>query len=254
MTINGIDIAIYGAKQLRVEPGYSSISNDSEWMAGALSPLLLPPSTGFKKRKVFVVVHGEDRQDIWTKSQKLVAALLKPSNVALDGFKNRFRCVLGNAEQVEMSINRWHEARLELIGYEYGPTRTLGYNLKADSDTSDIIMNKGTLITPVRLELTTDNAGVLLFSMKGMFKNRFNDIYDSMGASTIFPFDRIVIDGETGKITKSKFDSVNSYPAFDDLSHIYELPRLQPGENKVLIRNLSHYDYHLGITFQERFL
>lgn len=254
MTINGIDIAIYGAKQFQVEPGYSSISNESEWAAGMTSPLLLPSSNGFKKIKVSVVVHGEDRQDIWRKSQKLVAALLKPSNVVLDNFKNRFRCVLSNAEQVEMAINRWHKATLELIGYEYGATRTLSYNLKADSDTKDMIMNNGTLITPVRLELTTDNAGVLLFRMEGMFKNRFNTSYDSMGAGTTFPFNRIVIDGETGRITKSKFDSGMSYPAFDDLNDIYELPRLQPGENNVLIQNLSHYNYHLGITFQERFL
>lgn len=125
MTINGIDISVYNARQWRVTSAKRQISNESEMLDGFSVPVLVRPVLGLKEWKVDIDVHGETRADIWANCSKILRLFEGIATVRLDGFEDRiFEMTLSGVEHSEYGErkDRWAVLSLSLAGYEHGPT------------------------------------------------------------------------------------------------------------------------------------
>ena len=240
MTIDGIDSLIeYGAEQWNVTPGFCSIKNESEWMAGAIQPLMLPGTVGLKKYKVSVMIRGSSRQEIWENGSRLVARLMKPSVIRLNDFDNNFMFVLSNASQAESSIRRWHKATLEFVGYEYGNEVSTTY-----INTKSITMtNEGNMESPCILEIVP-TLGKTQLAITGLVRDLFTGEDKPIKISGLTKDKAIMIDSDTGLITES---GVNK---FEDVE-LYELPSLLPGENKI---TLNQSDINITIKYKPMYI
>lgn len=237
MTIDGVDIAKYQARQWNVQPGFCEMSNQSEWITGALSPFMLDNTTGFKTMKVSVTIRGSTRQEIWKNAGDLVASLLAPREIKLDGFDHKFFMCLKNATQAEQSLKRWHKTTLELIGYEYGEeiaTTTMAKEL--------LITNEGSLKTPAIIEITP-LIGLVSVTITGIVRDALTGEDKPVVISKLTKGKKIIIDGESGLITEA---SANKFPDSD----IWDLPSLQPGANRITINQ----DVTLTVRYKPRFI
>lgn len=238
MRIDGKDISVYGAKQHTVEMNYGEISNKSEWVEGCNAPIMVSGKTGFKKIKVTVVLKGASRNEIWENGSKLVAKLINPVIVELDGFKNKYFVYLKNVSQAEQSIQRWHKATLELIGYEFGNQITI-----MASDTTFQIMNEGTLEAPAILELTPA-IGKVSMVISGIVRDTVTREDKPVIIRNLTKDKTIIIDGEKGLVTEegeNKFLDVE----------LFDFPSLLPGINEIVT---DQKDVAVVVKYKPRYL
>lgn len=223
MTVDGIDVKeVYGIEQWNVSPAYASISNESEWTAGAALPFMVEGTAGLKTIKVTVMVSGTSRDEIWKKAEAFVAKLLRPCQIRLDGFEHCFYMFLKNATQTEISLNRYHKATLELTGYEYGDEVQI-----ASSAKSITVINPGTLLTPAIIEITPV-INLASLTITGLARDRYTGVDKPIVISNLINGSKIIINGETGIVTQG---GVNK---FSEVS-LWDLPALKPGENTVTV-------------------
>ena len=240
MTIDGVDsLTEYGVEQWNVTPAYSEMANNSEWVKEAIEPTMLNTTIGFKKMKVAVIIRGDSRQDIWRKGSRLIATLLHPRVLTLDGFHNKFMMVLKNASQAESSIKRWHKATLEFNGYEFGDEIKEQFsNLKTFT-----IINPGDLDAPCSIEILPV-IGKTNLVITGLVRNRKIDEDKPIQISGLTNGKTIFIDCETGLITEN---GINKFPDVE----IWEMPSLLPGENVI---TLNQSDIDFTIKYKPRYL
>lgn len=124
MTVNGVDISIYHARQSNVTPGKRSLSNASEWGDGAPAPILISPEFGLKSYKIVLVVYGDTREELWERISGVLSLFTRYAEVKLDGFEHTFMLSLTSVQHDERTANkkRWQTLTLEVVGYEYGST------------------------------------------------------------------------------------------------------------------------------------
>lgn len=237
MKVNGVDTDVYGIQEWKIEPGFSEIVNESEWTP---LPLLLKGRARFKTIKVSVLIKGNTREEIWEKSGSFIAKLLDPCVYQFQGFQHFFYMYLKNAEQAEMSLQRWHKATLELAGYEYG--QEVSFSHTAPQGRSMILFNKGNLNTPAVVEvLPVINLASLKIS--GLVRNETTGEEKSILIRNLINGKKIIIDGENGLITQ---EGENKYHETD----LWDLPSLLPGENSITVDK----DVNLLIRFKPRYL
>ena len=239
MKINGTDISIYGASQWNVTPELSSLTNASQWIAGALSPLLLPARAGMKKMKVSVMIKGNSRGEIWENARKLVARLLAPSEIELDGFPNKFRMVLTNAGSAELSLQNFHKATLELAGYEHGEEETV----HKTSYTTIYVYNPGNVETPTVVEVTP-LIGKTSLEIRGIVRDRYQGEDKPVTIKKLAQSLPIILDGEKGLITAAGTNRISDVDTWG-------LPSLKPGENLI---QLDQPDMDIKIRYKPRYL
>lgn len=226
MKINGIDIAEYGARQWNVTPSYVSLKNESEMLDGALRPLMLPGKIGMKKYKVSVMLQGTTRQEMWTNGSRLVAGLLSPAIVKLDGFKNNFMFVLVNPSQAESCLKRFHKATLELEGYEFGDEEIVN-----KSHVNEFFLkNPGTLETPARLEIIPE-VDISTLTIRGLSRTRIKKEEKEICIRNLKKDEGIIIDSASGFITTDTGGN-----KFADVE-MWEFPSILPGESFIEISN-----------------
>lgn len=237
MKINGTDVAEYGVKQWNVTPAYAEIGNESEWITGAVSPVLLKSTIGFKKMKVSVMISGSSRQEIWERAGKFISLLLTPSRIQLDGFSHSFYMYLSNASQAETSLHRFHKATLELIGYEYGE------EVEDSSQTGTLeIYNTGTILTPAVVEIVPV-INLASLTLTGLVRDNQTGEEKDIVLSNLKNGKKIVLDGESGLVTE---DGVNKFADVE----MWDFPTLVPGTNTVT----ADKDVLLTIRHKPRFL
>ena len=61
MKVNGIDISIFSAKQLRYEIEHREVNSQSEWPAALETPVMEKSTKGFKTITVAVAVYGKGK-------------------------------------------------------------------------------------------------------------------------------------------------------------------------------------------------
>lgn len=227
MKINGKDTEEeFGLQQWRVEMGFLEIKNQSEWVEGALSPIMLKGMTGFKKIKVTVMIRGSNRQEIWGKSGSLIAELLSPCDIQLDGFDHHFIVYLSNPSQTETSLNRWHTATLELIGYEQGS------EVEVKTSAKDfIVTNEGNLETPAVIEFTP-LIGLVSVTLNGFIRDSNTGEEKPIIIRNLTKNKTVKIDGEAGLITENEVNK------FKD-TEIWDFPSLLPGRNHITMECLE---------------
>lgn len=240
MKINGISAEQYGVQQWNVTPGFCEIKNNSEWIEGALSPLMVKSTVGMKMIKVDIIIRGKTRAEIWEKSSDFIAKLLEPCTIELDGFDHQFYMVLQNATQAERSLQRWHRATLELIGYEHAKESWI----KTENATFSVF-NAGNLVTPAIIEIepqfTLSAIGIFGFARDELTGEDIQIVIGNVKKDT-----KIIIDGETGLITEA---GKNKFPEMT----IQALPSLLPGTNKITMR-INDGQALTTVRYKPRFL
>lgn len=229
MKVNGRDIAEFGARQHTVRPAFPAVTNGSEWPGGAASPLMLPSEAGMKKVEVSVILEGTDRQGIWQNAGALVAALMAPSEIELDGFSHSFHMALANATQAELSLQRFHKATLELIGYEHGPEASRSYEVSGYSSIS--FLNGGTMEAPAILEITP-RIGRASVTVSGIVRDRMTLEDRPLTVSRLTQGRKVIVDGEKGLVTEEGGEGEAPANKFGDVS-LWGFPSLLPGWNWV---------------------
>lgn len=234
MKVNGKDVLeTYGLKQWNVEMAYGEIGNESSWEDGCPVPVLLESNFGLKKIKVSVLAKGENRDEIWGKTGKLLAEMAKPAVLELDGFSHHFKTVLTNAQQVENSMNRFHKATLELVGYEYGEhkvaTMRLGEKVKLE--------NKGTLYSPVSIavqqqrQYEPENTVYVSYEDTGITGTSPTVIIGKFkfeGTTELLSFD-----AATGKVEQKLTTDEEAHAGGLDKMELLSIPRVPPGGMEV---------------------
>lgn len=243
MKVNGIDIKAFGAMQQNVKPGLAAISNGSEWASGAASPLLLPSEAGMKKMEVSVIIKGISRQDIWGKASALVAAMMEPAEIELDGFGHSFFMALTNVSQAELSLQRFHKATLELMGYEHGAEKE-----EVISTASAAIRNEGNMESPAIL-MVTPMIGMAHVSVYGFTTDKMTGERHPIKISRLSAGRVIRIDGEKGLALEN--DGTGEWGNKFKEIEMWDFPRLQPGENYIQVgdRNLE-----VRVRYKPRYL
>lgn len=241
MQINGIDISRWHARQWSVSIGNHSITNESEWNRGSPDPFMVGSKVGFKTIKVTLLLKNESREVMTADRSDLVATLMKPADIALDGFSHKFRVVLTKDSSIEETVGHrqdlWHKLTLELQGYEYGSEIAV-----AGTGTLKI-MNPGNMDTPAILELIP-SISTIPVNIRGISRNQVSEKEDLITVKNLITDKKVIIDGETGLITqdgKQKAGDVD----------LWELPVLIPGINTVTCDNVN---VKMNIKFKPRYM
>lgn len=236
MKIDGTDVSEYGIRQWNVTPDYSEISNESEWIAGAPEPLMLTGKAGFKKLKVSVMICGGSRREIWERGSSFIAQLLTPRELQLDGFEHSFFVYLKNASQAETSLNRYHKATLELIGYEHGEEITA-----STTSRTLIVNNAGNVRTPAVVEIVPV-INLASLTLTGLVRDERTGADKRIVISDLTNGKRIVIDGEAGLVTEDRQNK------FKDVE-LWDFPTLKPGTNTIT----ADKDIRLSLRYKPRY-
>lgn len=248
MTINGTDISVYNARQWNVEPAHSEVENESEWPAGMINPFLLDTKTGLKKYKVSLLVKGETRQKIWENAAKIIAELLEPAKVKLDGLGHNyaeFIFVLLSHQQKESSRNRFHLLELELAGYEEATQYSTAANGYTPIDVT--YTNIGTIPSPCEIEVMLYAAGEDTVTISGLIKKRNGEAKDLV-IKNVKQLKKIKID-EKGNATE---DGESKNLDVD----MYALPTVYPGTNKITVKTEKETSMGclVGVLYKPRYL
>lgn len=231
MKIGGWDIASAGAYQWNVTPGTHTLKNNSEWLRGSPVPVMSGNYMGFKTLKVSLMVTGEGREDVLEGCSKIMAHLIEPARIDLDGFAHKFYGVLSKQSLTENPLkipnvwgNRAAKLTLEFNGYEFGAAKTVSASCKRTL----AFKNPGNILTPATIEITPQ-AGAASLLLTGICRDvsTLEDLPVTVGNLTAGQ--TVILDGETGLFTENG-------EIKPDLE-IWGRPALLPGANTVTADN-----------------
>lgn len=241
MQINGIDISRWHARQWAVTIGNHAITNNSEWNRGSPDPFLIGGTIGFKTIKATLLIKDSTREVMTMDRSNIVAALLEPADITLDGFAHKFRVVLSKDASFEETVNyrqdRWHKLTLELQGYEYGP------EISVTGVSSLAVNNPGNIITPANLEITPA-IGAASVIISGICRDPDSKNDYPITIRNLVKGKKVVIDGESGLVMQD-----DALKAGD--TDFWESPVLFPGVNKITCDNSN---MTMTVKFKPRFM
>ena len=224
MKIENTDVSIYGARQFTVTFEHCAIDNESEWMAGAALPFLDHNQVGLKEWTITLRVKGESREGIIQNCSQILALLLEPVELTLDGFSHHFKGTLKSHKRKEKVPKRYHLLELEFEGYECGEEVTVS------GKNSLTITNPGNLISPCIVEITP-LIGAASITLTGLCR-------DTSGADLPITIENletgksVILNGLTGLITQAGEQKGGEVS-------IWALPSMKPGENTVTVSNAN---------------
>ena len=241
MQINKIDISRWHARQWSVSIGNHAITNSSEWSRGSPDPFLIGGTIGFKTIKVTLLLKNSTREFMTMDRSNIVAALMEPADITLDGFSHRFKAVLSKDASFEETVgyrqDRWHKLTLELQGYEYGP------EISVSGITTLKIVNPGNLNTPAVLELLPGISTVPV-TLQGICRDPTTGEDDPVTVRNLTTNKKVIIDGESGLITQEGVQKAGDVD-------LWELPLLAPGENTITCDNAN---ITMTVRFKPRYM
>ena len=241
MQINGVDISRWHARQWAVSIGNHAITNNSEWNRGSPDPFMIGGTIGFKTLKVTLLIKDSTRELMTLDRSNIVASLLEPADIILDGFAHKFRMVLSKDASFEETVgyrqDRWHKLTLELQGYEYGP------EISASGTTTLSITNPGNLDTPAVLELLPSISTVPII-LRGICRSPDTGEDDPVTVRNLETNKKVIIDGETGLITQEGAQKAGDVD-------LWELPVLSPGVNEITCDNVN---VTMTVRFKPRYM
>ena len=208
MTINNVDVSTFSVKQHKVTIGHADPKNESEWVSAALLPHMSAGYIGFKTIDIQFIVKGADRETIIANRSKLLAALMNPCTLALDGFTHKFKAVLKSHKENEVSMYRWHTVTATMLCYEYGT------EVGATGTGSVSATNPGTIVSPVELKITPA-ANATNVTISGLCRNPRTGADMPVTLGTVTQSRVIILDGANGIFTEGgslKTDIDIQYP------------------------------------------
>ena len=225
MTINGHDaLQEYGARQHHVKFGYHKVNNESEWIRGAVAPDFQNGWISYKEFAIDYYIHGDGWNDIREKISRLLGIFLQPVDMELDGIDHFFRAVMTNHSVEEVSLRRKHKLTVNFEGYEYGAT------VSKTGNGSVNITNPGTILSPIRLEITPKESASNV-RITGLCRDNRTGADLPITLGTVTKDRVIILDGITGI-----FEEAGNLKS--DLT-IKAIPAVMPGINKIVSSNTN---------------
>lgn len=234
MTINGIDIFEFSAKQWRVDQGDVEFENESAWIPGTPLPVLFGNQIGFKHFVVTLMVYGDNRLDIQGKIGKILSLLLEPAELELDGYEHKYMGVLEKprvTEHTDHSRHRFQVLELSFAGYEYEEMDEQIFNGMSTFE----IFNPGDIVSPLILELIP-TMGMAEIILTGISRNCESGEDLPVTVKNLTTDKKIVLDGVNGMITEAGMLKASDVD-------IWALPTVRPGINTITVGTT-----HLNVT------
>lgn len=234
MLIDNVDITNFNAKQLNVDIGTSSFTNNSEWIQTTLSPIFQSNYIGFKTIKVELYFKGANSDDVLINISNLMSKLTNAVILKLDGYSKNYKCILSDSGETTQTVSeKYYRKALTFIGYAFGDEITETVN-RVTSKTINVI---GNTITPAIIEITPAISDIASLTLTGLSDENIIINNLVMGKT-------VVIDGEEGTVT---VDGVNKFLDTD----LWEFPRLQAGANTITVDKSST---NINIKYKPRFI
>lgn len=231
MKVNGVNIKEYGGKQLKVERQPPQIMGSYEWVDGAPIPQRTNEKIEASNLIVYMMFKGEERDEIVRNISLFTALFRGEAIIKLDGYKGYFKGYLKGSNVEKTIVKEIYKFKIDLDGYFFDDEKIE----KIDENETYICVD-GSRETPCTISLyAKNNTG------KYEISGDFGDI----SIDVITKGDEIVINGETGIITK------NGENAFETVD-LWEFPVLHPGENKITVADVENVD--VKITYRPMWL
>lgn len=220
MKVNGIDISTFSAKQLRYEIEHREVDSQSEWPTALETPVMEKSTKGFKTITVSVAVYGKGKETVIRNRSDLLAIMYEELELELDGYSNRFECVLDKITVKESIKRKCHEVTLKFIGYEFGTEISINMTGTIKPITVD-----GNDETPCIVEITPsiDLASV---EINGVAFNHISGEKETIAISNLKAGKTVIINGEDCTVLQ---DGMNKFADAD----LWEFPVLKPGTNTI---------------------
>lgn len=210
MTVNGKDIAEFGATLLSADYGYSTITNYKDWLRGAHQPLFYEQTITYTKATYKIIVESDELDK---KCSDLVAAMAKSlvrvsdCDWSLDGTVNNVsdsNRIAPTAREIEVEMEGIKVADRETLTHEF----TIGKEWEFEA--------KGNTDVPCVIEISPDMGYVNLdLTLNGTLYRTKN-----ISSTDIL----LIIDSENGIITLDGDNKIEDYDA-------WELPYIKGGTN-----------------------
>lgn len=224
MLIGTWDISEAKARQWNVTPGFHSVSSDSEWPKGSPVPVLFKNEPGFQNLKVVLLIAATGREQILNYCSEILAHLMEPAELTLDGFEHKFYGILTRHSHQENVMKRWHTLTLEFEGYQFGEKVVQ----TASGVTEILVNNPGNILTPVIVEIVPQS-GAASVTLTGICRDNHTLADLPVTVSELETGKSVILDGQTGLITQEG--------ALKSGVTIWSIPTLLPGENKITVDN-----------------
>lgn len=215
MLVNDIDIKTYNSKLLTVDIQSSALSNESDWIRNALTPVLIRNKRGFKVIKLELLFKGESRDSILQNISDFIINFIDPVKLKLDKYNNNYKCILNNHE-IKKTISRSaYKVELELSGFEFGEEIELNFK-KVTLGTINAV---GNIKSPCIIKITPTVNDLIDFIITGLTD-------DPITINTLRVNETVIINAIDGKVT---VNGINKYSDVD----MWEYPRVVPGTNNI---------------------
>lgn len=236
MTINGIDIAEYGAVQLTVDMTAPAEGCPAEWPENAMVPRSWIVTQKFGKLNVTLLFRGTEHDEIIRAAGALIMPLCRRAVLTLDGYDGEFIVFYnggGAPEKVKGTKTRYTMS-IDCKYYRRDPERVM----TAVGGASIVLFGAGTRPAPAVLELTAtaDIAGLTVAGLPG----------GDITVSELYAGETLIIDGEAGTAT---VDGANAFARV----WLWQFPAVLPGENHTLTFTADEAGKTLPLTATLRY-
>lgn len=240
MKIGSTDIKEWNAVQWDVDVGNHEMNNNSEWVRGSPMPFMDKSTIGFKSIRTVLLIKDRGREAMTQDRSNILAALLKPVELTLDGFAHHFMAVIQKhsfEEDVNHRQDLWHKLTLEMVGYEFGAQ-------EEKTGTSSIsVSNPGNIITPAVIEILP-TMGSAAITLTGISRDPDTGADLPVIIKNITTGNKVVIDGETGLVTQNGNLKAGDVDFWDP-------PTLLSGSNTITCDNDK---MNITIKFKPRYM
>lgn len=231
MKVNNIDIAVFGAKQLKVDIQTSNVIVNKELLPKSLNPIFISKKIELKNIKVDLLFEGDNRDKILKNISNLASKITEETTLNLDGYSNNYICYLVNKNTEKTISKKKYKVSLDFEGYEVGNEVIESAN-RVVTKTINVIGNTETTaiveITPSIdiIDIAINGLGEV-FTIKNLKQGQ-----------------KVIINGEACTVTQ---DGINKFIDTD----LWEFPYLKAGANTL---TFSKNNCDITIKYKPRWI
>lgn len=229
MQVNGIDISVFAAKQLKADIQPSSINITKEWLKKSLSPLFLSSDVSYKQINIEILFKGNSRDEILRSISNFTSKLINEVELKIDGYCSNYKATLSSLSTKKTKSKCFYTVELEFLGFEYGDLITETAN-RIGTKTINVTGNSE---TPAIIEITP-STNIIDITVTGAG--------DPFTIKNLTASQKVIINGEDGTVTEN---GVNKFCDFDG----WGFPKLSPGANTL---NFSQVNCDISIKYKPR--
>ena len=216
MTVNGIDIRTFNAKQLTADPQPPQVAVNYDWSEKQKLPQERRTEQKAGHLKLTIYFRGDSRAKIMRQISEFLLLFDKKVEMELDGYKGTYVGMMTGRSITKTKVPNRYKVDLELDGYFKDDI--IEKKLKEKTELYVI----GTRETPCILILRNGTGESQTTQITGLTEETINA--EVPGGATL------IIDGENGLVT---IDGVNAFDQVD----MWEFPYLQPKKTVIECSN-----------------